>query len=57
MSNTEDHRWNLSEDEDVDQGIIVHVQEKRQAGRVPLCDLKVKPKADPNFCPVREYVV
>ena len=30
---------------------------KRSAGCVPLCDLEVTPKTDPNFWPVREYVV
>ena len=44
-------------EEDVDRGIMVHVREKKQAGCVPLCDLEVTPKADPNFWPVREYVV
>jgi hypothetical protein len=34
MSKTEDHRWDLSEDED-----------------------GMTPKANPNFWPVREYMV
>ena len=46
----------LSE-EDIDRGIMVRVREKKQAGYVPMCDLEVTPKTDPNFWPVREYVV
>ena len=44
-------------EEDIDQGIMVRVREKKRNGCVPLCDLEVTPKADPNFWPVREYVV
>ncbi|MEK7674704.1 MAG: calcium-binding protein [Verrucomicrobiota bacterium] len=44
-------------EEDVDQGIIVEVREKNRTGCVPLGDLEVTPKRDPNFWPVREYVV
>ena len=45
------------DEEDVDRGIIVKAKEKGRVGYVPLCDLKVKPKTDKNFWPVREYVV
>jgi hypothetical protein len=45
------------EDEDVDMGIIVAATEKGRIGSAPLCDLKVKPRTDKNFWPVREYVV
>ena len=44
-------------EEDVDRGIIVEVREENRIGQVPLCDLEVTPKTDPNFWPVREYVV
>lgn len=44
-------------EEDVDRGIMVRVREKSRTGEAPLCDLKVTPKADPNFWPVRECVV
>ena len=44
-------------EEDVDRGILAEVREKKRAGCVPLCDLEVTPKTDPNFWPVREYVV
>ncbi len=44
-------------EEDVDRGILVNVREKNRTGCVPLCDLEVTPKTDPNFWPVREYVV
>ncbi len=44
-------------DDDVDLGIIVEAKEKGHTGEVPLCDLKVKPKSDKNYWPVREYVV
>ena len=42
---------------DVDRGMIVKVREKNQTSSVPLSDLEVTPKTDPNFWPVREYVV
>lgn len=38
-------------------GIIVKVREKGQIGSVPLNDLKVTSKKDPNYWPVNEYVV
>ncbi len=39
------------------RGIIVKVREGRKVGYVPLCDLEVTDKSDPNYWPVREYVV
>ena len=45
------------EEEDIDIGVILTVQEKGQTGRVPLADVEVKPKSDKNYWPVREYVV
>jgi hypothetical protein len=38
-------------------GIILKVREGRRVGYVPLCDVEVVDKKDPNFWPVREYVV
>ncbi len=38
-------------------GIIVRVCESRRVSSVPLCDVEVTPKNDPNFWFVREYVV
>jgi Calcium binding len=38
-------------------GIILKVREGRRVGHVPLCDVEVVDKKDPNFWPVREYVV
>ena len=38
-------------------GIIVKVRERHQTGYVPLFDLEVTSKDDPNFWRVREYVV
>jgi hypothetical protein len=45
------------DEEDVDKGILVKAREKGRIREVPLCDLKVKPKTDKNYWPVREYVV
>ena len=45
------------EEEDVDKGVMMAAKEKGQIGSVPLGDLKVKPKTDKNYWPVREYVV
>ncbi len=45
------------EDEIPRYGIIVKVREKGQIGSVPLNDLKVMSKNDPNYWPVREYLV
>ena len=38
-------------------GIILKVREGRRVGHVPLCDVEVLDQEDPNFWPVREYVV
>jgi len=38
-------------------GIIIEVRERENTGYVPLADCEVAPKSDPNFWPVREYVV
>lgn len=47
LAKKKDERW----------GLLVRAQEKQQVGLVPLCDLKVMPRRDPNFWPVPEYVV
>lgn len=44
-------------EEDVGQGVMVKVREKGQFGYVPLANLQVKPRTNPNFWPVREYVI
>jgi hypothetical protein len=58
MSDSEDHRWDLSEgddgylpecEEDVDRGVLVSVREKSRIGYAPLCDLEVTPKAGPGI--------
>ena len=36
---------------------MIEVREKEQVGSVPLGDVKVGPKSDRNFWPVREYVI
>lgn len=38
-------------------GIILKVREGRKVGYVPLCDVEVVDKEDPNFWPAREYAV
>jgi len=38
-------------------GIILKVREGRRVGYVPLCDVEVLDQENPNFWPVREYVV
>ena len=37
-------------------GFIVEVKEGRRKGHVPLCDVEVASKSDPNYWPVKEYV-
>ncbi|MCI0691146.1 hypothetical protein L0337_03960 [candidate division KSB1 bacterium] len=37
--------------------IMAHVKQGKEEGWVPLADLKVTPKRDPNYWPVREYTV
>jgi len=46
----------LFEEDDL-YGIIMKVREGRKTGYVPLCDVEVVSRDDPNFWPVREYVV
>jgi len=43
--------------EDDWRGVIVKAREARKVGYVPLCDVEVLKKDDPNYWPVREYVV
>lgn len=38
-------------------GILIRVMEGKKIGSVPLADVKVTSKSDPNYWPVREYVV
>jgi hypothetical protein len=38
-------------------GVIVRVQGAKRKGYVPLQDFEVRPKRDPNYWPVREFVV
>ena len=45
------------EQEDDLYGIILKVREVRRIGYVPLCDVEMIEKKDPNFWPVREYIV
>ena len=45
------------EDEDRNYGILIKVREGRRTACVPLCDFEVTSRSDPNFWPVREYVV
>lgn len=44
------------DDESID-GIMIEVVDRDKAGCVPLADCEVIPKSDPNYWPVREYVV
>ena len=46
----------LAGEDEYDQ-ILAKARENSQIGSVPLCDLEVTSKADPNYWPVREYVV
>ncbi len=45
------------EDEDESYGIIIKVREGRKTGYIPLAEVEVISKSDPNFWLVREYVV
>lgn len=45
------------EGEDEYEQILAKARENSQIGSVPLCDLEVSPQTDPNYWPVREYVV
>ena len=53
---TENNTYDSSWDEDK-YGIIIQVSEGREKGYIPLCDVEVTSRDDPNFWPVREYVV
>ena len=45
-------------EEEIDRyGIGGAAREKGKSGSVPLWDVEVTPKSDPNFWPIREYVV
>ncbi len=46
----------ISSEDDL-RGIIVKVKEGRKIGHVPLCDVEVTLKYNPNYWPVKEYVV
>ncbi|MEW6235765.1 MAG: calcium-binding protein [Candidatus Omnitrophota bacterium] len=45
------------EEDDPDYGIIIKVREGKKEGLVPLADMEVVSRTNPNFWPVREYVV
>lgn len=48
----------LSIEEDDDKyGVIIKVRENGKIGYIPLCDVEVTSRSNPNFWPVREYVV
>lgn len=48
----------LSIQEDDDKyGVIIKVRESGKIGYIPLCDVEVTSRSNPNFWPVREYVV
>lgn len=47
-------------DDDCDvefEGVIVEVKGKKRKGCLPLQDMEVRLKSDPNYWPVREFVV
>jgi hypothetical protein len=45
------------DDDDPKYGMLIQVREGNKTGYVPLCDVEVTSRIDPNFWPVREYVV
>lgn len=45
------------EAEDDHYGVLVKARERRKTATIVLCDLEVTSREDPNFWPVREYVV
>jgi hypothetical protein len=53
------HKMKVTDKIDIegDYGIIIKVQEEQATGYVPLRDVEVRPKNDPNYWPVKEYVV
>lgn len=46
-----------ADEEMEDELIMVEVRQEKKLGIVNLCDLEVTPKTNPNYWPVREYVV
>ena len=44
-------------DDDPDWGITMKVSEGREIGYIPIVDLQVTSKKDPNYWPIREYAV
>lgn len=42
---------------DFHEAMMAHVKQGKNDGWVPLADLEVTPKSDPNYWAVREYVV
>jgi len=46
----------MSSEDDL-RGIFVKVKEGRKTGHVPLCDVEVTSRYNPNYWPVKEYVV
>lgn len=52
------HRMDVLDlEDDEEDGILVKVKEGEVFGSVPLADLQVISKKDPNYWPVREYMV
>ena len=43
--------------DDFHEAVLAQVRQGRREGWVPLADLKVTPKTDPNYWAVREYVM
>jgi hypothetical protein len=43
--------------DDFHEAVMAHVKQGKEEGWVPLADLQVTPKSDPNYWAVREYVV
>jgi len=43
--------------DDFHEAVMAHVKQGKGKGWVPLADLEVTPKSDPNYWAVREYVV
>ena len=45
------------QEDDNKYGVIIKVRENGKIGYIPLCDVEVTSRSNPNFWPVREYVV
>jgi hypothetical protein len=45
------------DEEDDEYGFLIRVKDGKKEGLVPLEDVEVTSRKDPNFWPVREYVV